>query len=366
MRTTLLAPSSRTAEPSHRPIDASWRILCITLGIALIGLTACSNDEETSQPGIPVACEDEFPVTAADPNLLWTPSATTLVSEELSLGVFAIYASDAAEKGPNGIPLATSSGFVIGDDGVLVVDSMINRRLACQVIGLVREQTDKPIQYVVNTSYHGDHLYGNYIFPESTQIVHHEQTKSYVEEHFAADLEFMMQNFGQDQGLQDVVPRTGDILVDNNGMTLDLGGRQVELHYFGFAQTPGDVFVWLPDAEVLWTGNPLIAEAPALPWLLDGHLQDSIVTLRAMRDFLPVDARIVPGHGRPVLADGVAHTIDYLEALEAEITTAIEQGLTLEQTVAAVTMGEFNAYAIFDWVHFQVNVPKAYEELSGN
>ena len=336
----------------------------IALGLLLIFI-GCSDDETRSPVAeIPAACLDAFEITPEDPALIWTPNATVLTSEELAPDVFAVYSSDAAEKAPQGVPLPTSSGFVVGDDGVLVIDSMINRQLACQLIGLVREQTDKPIRYVVNTSYHGDHTYGNYVFPESTTIIHHERTKAYIEANFAADVAFMEQNFGADQGIDEVVPRTADVTVDDKGMMLDLGNRTVELQYFGFAQTDGDLFVWLPDVGVMWTGNPLIAEKPAIPWLLDGHLEESITSLTAVHDFLPDNARLVPGHGRPVTPTSLRHSLNYLETLRDQVKGAIDEGLSQAETVERITMDDFAAYAIYGWVHPQVNVPNAYAELS--
>jgi glyoxylase-like metal-dependent hydrolase (beta-lactamase superfamily II) len=70
-------------------------------------------------------------------------------------------------------------------------------------------------------------------------------------------------------------------------ISADLGGRTVEVRYFGFAQTPGDLVIWTPDAKVLWVGNMIQAPAPALPWLLEGRHRDTIETLTKVRDFLP-------------------------------------------------------------------------------
>jgi len=86
-----------------------------------------------------------------------------LVPKELAPGVYGVYPDDAPTKNAAGIPAATSGGFAVGDDGVLVVDSMLNRGLAHQMLALVREKTKKPILYVVNTSYHGDHSYDPWV-----------------------------------------------------------------------------------------------------------------------------------------------------------------------------------------------------------
>ncbi len=158
---------------------------------------------------------------------VWDGNKVVLESQKLADGVYAVIPIGAKEMAPKGLPIATTGGFVIGDNGVIVIESMLNKRLADQMMGLVRAETDKPIRYLVNTSYHGDHSYGNYQFPKDITIIQHANTKTYIDQHIEQDKAFMIQNFGQGRGIEDVVPRTGDILVpQGNSMTLDLGGRK--------------------------------------------------------------------------------------------------------------------------------------------
>jgi len=155
------------------------------------------------------------------------------------------------------------------------------------------------------------------------------------------------------------------LLVPAGGkITLDLGGKTVDVIDFGFAQTGGDLWVWEPQSKVMWSGNPIVAAKPALPWLLDGHLVATLKTLRRVYDFLPSDARIVPGHGVPIKREALQWHIDYLAAVRAQVQTAIDQGLTLELTVKQVTLPEFAGYALFGWVHPGLNVPAAHKDLS--
>ena len=114
---------------------------------------------------------------------------------------------------------------------------------------------------------------------------------------------------------------------------------------------------------MLWTGNPIIAHGPSVPWLLDGHLREALGTLRKVRVLIPQDAVVVPGHGHPTDVSAIDHHIAYLAQLDKEVTDALARGLPLEETVKAVTMPEYSAYKLFPWVHVQINVPKAYEEV---
>ncbi|MDC0723748.1 MBL fold metallo-hydrolase [Nannocystis bainbridge] len=310
------------------------------------------------------ACDGAPTFVEPNPAYAWTPNAIRLVSEELAPGVFAIYDRDAAEHGPAGIPLATSGGFVIGDDGVLMVESMINRQLFCQAVALVQAETDTPIRYVVNTSSHGDHTFGNTFLPDDVQVVQHTKTADDIAAHFDADVAFMEANFGEDQGIEEIEPVSADVRVDDGGWSVDLGGVTVEARHYGFAQTHGDLFVYVPDSKVMWTGNAFVTEEPGIPWLLAGNGAAAEVTLAAVRDSLPADAIVVPGHGRPLTPAAMNFSIDYLRAMIGGVETAVADGLDLEATVAAVALPDYQGYALWDWIHKQVNVPGTYAELN--
>ncbi|CAK8713875.1 Beta-lactamase [Candidatus Electrothrix laxa] len=301
-------------------------------------------------------------VLAKEP--VWDANTLVMMSEKMADGVYAYYPADAKAKAPQGIPIGTSGGFIVGEKGVLVIDTMLNERLFKQVQELVRSVTDAPIRYAINTSYHGDHSYGNMYLPAETTIIQHLQTKAYVDKHFKADTEFMIVNFGKERGIEKIVPRTGDILVNPGGrLQLDLGGKIVEVMDFGFAQTGGDLFIWEPESKVMWTGNAIAASQPALPWLLDGHLLETLTTFQKVFEFLPQDARVVPGHGHVIGREGLRWHIDYLTAVKNGVKKAVDEGFTLEQTVERVTLPEFGGYALFGWVHPQLNVPAAYKDL---
>lgn len=327
----------------------------------------CGDDGAEPTKSQPIPACDGFTPTFAEPNpaYAWTPNAIRLVSERLGDGVFAIHDADAAANGPAGIPSATSGGFVIGPDGVLMIETMINRQLFCQAIALIRAETDRPIRYAINTSSHGDHSYGNAWLPADVQVIQHAATAAFIAEHFAADVAWMEGNFGADQDIGDATPRAADVLVGESGHTVDLGGGVVvEATYHGFGQTPGDLFVYAPAAGVLWTGNPLISTPPAIPWLLDGHVVEARETLARVQAAAPPGTRVVPGHGPVLDPDGFDFSIAYLDALIEGVRASVAAGHTLDETVEAVALDDFQGYALWGWVHMMVNVPMAYAELA--
>ncbi|MES2299525.1 MAG: MBL fold metallo-hydrolase [Pseudomonadota bacterium] len=303
------------------------------------------------------------PAGAGEP--IWDGNTVAMRSERLADGVFAFYADNARELNAKGGAAATSGGLIVGSKGALMIETMLNARLNKQVQTLSHQLGGKTLLYAVNTSAHGDHSYGNMYLPATTRIVQHANTRSYVEQHLADDKAFMIKNFGTGRGIEAIKARTGDLLVaPMSSVTIDLGGKSVDIIDFGFAQTGGDLWVWEPQSKVLWAGNAVIASKPALPWLLDGHLLATLATLQRVYAFLPPDARIVPGHGVPVGREDLKWQIDYLDAVRVNVQGAVDKGLTLEQTVQQTAMPEFGGYALFGWVHPGLNVPAAYRDLS--
>ncbi len=305
------------------------------------------------------------PAQANEP--IWDGNKVQMQSQQLAPGVYAHLAADAAELNAKGAAAATSGGLIVGTRGALLIETMLNRRLHDQVRALAQAKAaGLPLLYAVNTSSHGDHSFGNMFLPRETRLVQHEQTARFIAGHLEQDKAFMLQHFGKGRGIEAIQAREPDILVPAGGkLVLDLGARQVEIHDFGFAQTGGDLFVWEPQSKTLWAGNPVIAAKPALPWLLDGKLAQTLATLQKVYDFLPADATIVPGHGVPMGREGLRWHLDYLRAVQAGVKDAQARGLSLEQTVAELKLPAFRGYQLFDWVHPGLNVPAAYKDLMG-
>ena len=295
---------------------------------------------------------------------VWDANKVELVSLKLADGVYAVYEKGADVKGPKGLPMATSGGIIVGTKGVMLVETMLNERLHKQMQDLVREITDKPVLYAVNTSHHGDHSFGNYYLSPTTQVIQHSKGRQRFDHKFEEDRKMMLGIMGEGRGVEVVQPRGGDILVEPMGaIQIDLGGRKVFIKDFGFAQTGDDLFVWLPVEKILWTGNPVVTEVPGLPWLLQGRLIESLETLEKVRDFITPDATIVPGHGRPTTAAVLDWNINYLRYIKSAVSDGLAKGWDQGKIIAETQGDQYKGYALFNWVHFGLNLPAAYNDL---
>jgi glyoxylase-like metal-dependent hydrolase (beta-lactamase superfamily II) len=300
---------------------------------------------------------------------IWDANKVNLKLQELSKDIYAIIPETAVAETSKGIPQASTGGFIIGEKGVLMIEVMLSRRLFDQQIRLIRSVTDKPVIYAINTSDHGDHCFSNYLLPASTLIIQNEFANENLAKNYEGIKQFMVTLFGAGRGIEDAVYRPADLVIPKNSdLKIDLGaGKIVELRNVGTAQSPADLFVWMPNQKIFWAGNPFIAESPAIPWLFDGFFLEPAANLKKIYDFLPEDAVVIPGHGRITNKAGVKYTIDYVEELKKGVEAAVEKGLTLEQTKAAVKMKSFDkGYVLFDWLHYNFNLPNAYKDISNN
>ena len=212
------------------------------------------------------------------------PGGVRLETRRLAEGVYALVSDRTG---------VDNSGFVVGERGVLVIDAHINAEMARQIQAAVRAVTAKPILYLVNTNYHGDHTFGNYAFPADTRIVAHRATAERMRE-FEAEKEFLLATVNGDRSVYaDAELRLPDTVFDDS-LRLDLGGRVVELHHFGPGNTPGDAVVLAPEARVAWTGNLVLGTG--VPFLIEGGAETYLRTIERFADALDVET-IVPGHG---------------------------------------------------------------------
>ena len=251
------------------------------------------------------------------------PSGVKLETVELYDGVFALMSNT---------PFADNSGFVVGDDFVLVIDAHFTGNMGKQIIDAVKKITDLPIKYLVNLNAFGDHVFGNYVFPESTKIIAHEKTIDFLKENSLQKRKEIISVTvgGSTELFKDVIDRLPTESFKSK-KKLNLGNKIVELHYFGPGMSPSDTVVYVPDAKVAWTGN-LIFGKGSIPWARSEIVSDY---LQSMKNFQrKINPKIiVAGHGQ--ISDGeiVEKYIAYLDyVLEFSRSLKIEN-ISIEEYV---------------------------------
>jgi len=254
------------------------------------------------------------------------PKDCILSTKEMASGVYALISS---------IPGVDNSGFVVGEKGVLVIDAHISIPMAQQILERVREVTDKPILYLVNSNYHGDHTFGNCAFPAETRVVQQHETAARTP-YVAEEIAFMLPAVQGDATVfEGVTHRPADIVFDEH-LRIDLGGQIVDVHWFGPANTPGDTVTTVPAAGVAWTGNmtggsfglALESDAPTFLGTLTRFIQT--VEIRTL----------IPGHSAPMGPSNLWLYMTYFSQLTNDMKRALKAGWTLEETLERIPMDE--------------------------
>ena len=288
------------------------------------------------------------------------PTGVQLQTKKLAPGVYALLSNK---------PPVDNSGFIVGERGVLVIDAHINGAMAQQIQDAVRRVTDKPILYLVNTNYHGDHTFGNYAFPAQTKIIAHHKTAEAMRD-FEEERKNLLPTVNGNAAIFDGVRLRLPYVTFKETLTLDLGGRSVELHHFGHGNTPGDTVVYEPKAKVAWTGNLLLGEK-TIPWAIEGNVQAYRDTINRMAKALDIQT-IIPGHvlisDRSLLDTYARYLNEHIEA----VRDAIEEGKSLDETLSALPLAEnylapkesalAPARVVIQGFH-RWNIKKTYEEL---
>ena len=266
-----------------------------------------------------------------------------------------------AEGDPN-------TGVIIGDDSVMIVEAQATPRLARKVIECVRSVTDKPITHVVLTHYHAVRVLGASAYG-AREIIMSDAAAAMVEERGQEDWDSEFGRFPRlFQGHEEIPGLTRPTTTFSDSMTVYLGKRRVDIMKLGRAHTAGDAVVWVPDQEVMFTGD--IVEYHSACYCGDGHFADWPETLANIAAFEP--QAIAPGRGDALVgpdmvAAALASTADFVESTYKPVARIVARGGTLKEAWDAVRAEcdpKFADYAIYEHC-LPFNVARAYDEARG-
>lgn len=243
----------------------------------------------------------------------------------------------------------SNAGFVITPAGVVVIDALGSPELARRLIAQIRKVTPKPLNTVIVTHYHADHVYGLQVFKEAgARIVAHEASGEYLNSDTA--------RLRLDASRQELFP-----WVDENTKLLPpdepikgakklvVGGVDFELIPVGPSHTPDDLVVWLPQSKVLFAGDlvfrnriPFVGQADSRQWI------ESLNTL------LKFPAKVmVPGHGPASTKPNqdMSLTRDYLVYLRQTMGKGAAELVPFDEVYKNTDWSRFNKVPMFQYAN---------------
>ena len=217
----------------------------------------------------------------------------------------------------------------MGDDGIVIVDDQY-APLADKIAAALNNigVTDKPVRFVINTHYHGDHTGGNTPFAtKGATVIAHDNVRKRLETGGKAG------NGGSVS--MDVKPAgKGDlpIITFDHDVTVHLNGEDIQALHFPAGHTDGDAIIFFPKANVVHMGDDYVRYGfPFIDVTAGGSVQGMIAACDKVIAMLPPDVKVIPGHGQ---LSNLAEVRDYVQMLKgttAAVEAALKKGSTLDQ-----------------------------------
>jgi cyclase len=210
-------------------------------------------------------------------------------------------------------------GATVGSDGVAIIDDQF-APLAPKIQAALRQLSPKPVHFVINTHWHGDHTGGNPIFAETATIMAHLNVRKRLIS-------------GGKTPFIEFPPVTGKalpVVTFEQGLSLWWNGEEIRAIHPGIGHTDGDSVIWFMQSNVVHMGDDYFAGMfPFVDLSSGGSVTKLIESLDVILGQIPADARVIPGHG-PVT--GVAELRGYRDMLDG-VVAAVRKGLASGKTV---------------------------------
>jgi cyclase len=252
-----------------------------------------------------------------------------------------------------------NAGFVIGSDGVLVVDAFATPEAAEELSAAIRRLTPAPVRWVVNTHYHLDHVGGDRVFSkQGAVILSHENARAWVR---TENLKWRAEIKPEEKAMLAALDLPE--VTYQEGLRLWLKDRTVEI-LVRPGHTGGDSLVFYAAGNVVFAGD--LFWKNTVPNLVDADPREWIRTLDGLLNDHPA-SRFVPGHGEPGPALDVRYFRDYLVGLRSSVERALAQGKSGKALTEAVLPLLRKRWASWTWFDqfAEKNIEQTEREFNG-
>lgn len=252
----------------------------------------------------------------------WSEEKQTLTLKKVTENVWSIV-GPLTNRTKENLGNNATFGFVVTNEGVVLIDAGGSFKGAKAIHNEIKSVTNKPIRYVINSGGQDHRWFGNdYFSALGAKIISSEAAKKDHKARVAMQWTMLETLIGNKE-LKGTKEKYADITLKDE-YKFSLGGTHFEIYFRGQAHTPGDVFIWLPQSKVMFTGDIVYTER----MLGIGEQSNSKSWLKVFEAVAAYKPKfIVPGHGSPTTLDvAIKDTKRYLSFLRESIALFMENG----------------------------------------
>ena len=220
-------------------------------------------------------------------------------------------------------------GLSVGEDGVAMIDNGVSSVIEI-LKAEIAEVTAQPVDYMINTHIHGDHIGNNHAFgKDGAKIVSHENLRE------------SLVNNEKNSG-----PASFPVLTFNDRMTIHINGDAAHIVHFQQAHTDGDAVVYFKNDNVLHTGDIMFNGLfPFIDGNNGGSLDGVINALKGIASMTDDKSKIIPGHGPLATRADVLTTVEMLEGAKAAVGELVKEGKSDEEILKANPLSKYESYS---------------------
>jgi len=229
-------------------------------------------------------------------------------------------------------------GVSVGDDGIVIVDDQF-APLAPKIIQALNGITTKPIKFIINTHYHGDHTGGNEIFGREAPIIAHDNVRKRLESGTSA----------RGNATPPAPKMALPVVTFNDTATVHVNGEDIRAVHFPAGHTDSDAVIFFPQSNVVHMGDDFFnGRFPFIDTENGGSVKGMIANIDKILPMLPDDVKVIPGHGALSDKAGLRAFVEMLRSTSGAVEKAMKSGKTLDQMKQAKILAQWDEWGK-DW-----------------
>ncbi len=255
----------------------------------------------------------------------------------------------------------------VGEDGIVIVDDQyapLADKIAAALKGI--GATDKPVRFIINTHYHGDHTGGNLPFAnQGATVIAQDNVRKRLESGGKSGTGTSPDAINRDNkpAPKGALP----IITFDHDVTVHLNGEDIRALHFPAGHTDGDSIIFFPKANVVHMGDDYVRYGfPFIDVLAGGSVQGMIAACQKATAQLPPDVKVIPGHGDLSNLDEVREYVKMLQDTSAAVQKAIDSGQSVDQMKQAKILAPWDKKYASKFITADIFIETLYNSLTNS